>query len=86
MVEHRSPPKPPPSISSQLRHRLSMGSRASMLSEGSETSPTNLQRTTFTGSVRSLAQASTKSIGQSTAVSVCTNVSRPATANIPSPV
>ena len=70
-------PSQPPSISAQLRHRLSIGSRASMLSTGGGTvsdidvSPTNLQKSTsaFDGSSRSLAQAGMKSSGQASTVS-----------------
>ena len=55
----------------------------------SETSPANLQQfqhTVLTSSSRSLGHASIKSTGQSTAVSVGTNISRPATTEIPKPV
>lgn len=94
-MESDSPSKPP-SISAQLRQRLSMGSRASVFSSDGgtaatslhcpmDTSPTGLGSIKSAG-VKSLGRKSVKSIGQSTAVSVGISGLRPATAEIPDPV
>lgn len=88
-------PFQPPSISAQLRQRLSMSSRTSMLSGGGgvawgpdpsllDTSLQQSQSAPLVGSARSLKQASCQSLGsmeQSTASNT-----RPVTAEIPQPV
>ena len=84
-MEYESPSRPP-SISSQLRQRLSC----------SDTSPTKSQslaqaslgqasfKSTGRASAMSVGQESVKSVGQSTAVSA--SGLRPATAEIPEPM
>ena len=91
----RSPsPSQHPSLSSQLKHRLNMGSRQSLVSSiGPSASEVGGARPTSpiplglrpTSAPLALT-ASTRSLGQSTAVSMETTLSRPITAERPKPM